>query len=111
METPEQLREAAERGCQFGVEVGRLPSTISTPDPTKFVKQLIPPLKWVKGKGPVCAYAKVLRTKYEIERQTRGDGFVLYLGRYPLRAYSTIDKAKEGASQNLEESILKVLKL
>lgn len=111
VETPEQLKEAVERGCQFGVEVGRIPNTINTPDPAEFVKQLIPPLKWVKGKGPVLACANVLRTKYEIERQTHGDGFVLYLGRYPLRTYASIDKAKEGAKQNLNESILKVLKL
>lgn len=87
------------------------PNAISTPDPAEFVKQLISPLRWVKGKGPVLTYAKVLRTKYEIERQTHGDGFVLYLGRYPLRTYASIDKAKEGAKQNLDESILKVLKL
>ena len=111
VETPEQLKEATERGCRFGVEVGWLPNAISTPDPAEFVKQLISPLRWVKGKGPVLTYAKVLRTKYEIERQTHGDGFVLYLGRYPLRTYASIDKAKEGAKQNLDESILKVLKL
>lgn len=31
VETPEQLKEASERGCRFGVEVGKLPTGINTP--------------------------------------------------------------------------------
>ncbi|WP_161781394.1 hypothetical protein [Porphyromonas gulae] len=123
VDTPERLKEATERGCPFGIEVGKLPNAISTPDPAEFVKQLIPPLKWVdseiippmewgdNGKGPVLSYAKVRKTQYEIREYEQRYG--AFLERYPVpfETYESVEAAKAGVQANLEEIVFEILKL
>lgn len=110
VDTPERLKEATERGCQFGVEVGRLPNTISTPDPAEFVKQLIPPLKWVDSDA-MKGFSSASLVGFKLAVEHRYEVFNLFLNGVHIGGFSTMEEAKEFAKANLQETILGLLKL
>lgn len=110
VETDEQLKEATERGCRFGVEVGWLPNAISTPDPAEFVKQLIPPLKWVDSDA-MKGFSSASLGGFKLAVEHRYEVFNLFLNGVHIGGFSTMEEAKEFAKANLQEAILKELKL